>query len=190
MANWYLQAFDDLGIREANVIGLSLGGWLAATIAAFCPHHFKKMVLVGAAGIKPPEGEIFDMFMETASDYIKLTVADPLATEEFAHQSAPPPPPPSLPRPGRSPESSRCDSAGGPTCTIPPCPTSWAAPQASPHLLVWGAKDAIVPVSAGRAYKEAIPGSELAVIEGSGHRPEIEAPDEFLKLVLDFFKDS
>ena len=59
-----------------------------------------------------------------------------------------------------------------------------------PTLLVWGAKDAIVPVSAGRAYKEAIPDSELVVIEGSGHRPEIEAPDEFLKLVLDFFKDS
>ena len=90
---------------------------MAATIAAFCPHHFRKMVLVGATGIKPPEGEIFDMFMETASEYIKLTVADSLAVEEFSTVC---PPTPST-RAGRG-MGGRTGavgpaSAGGPTCT-------------------------------------------------------------------------
>ena len=189
MANWYLQAFDDLGIREANVIGLSLGGWLAATIAAFCPHHFKKMVLVGAAGIKPPEGEIFDMFMETASDYIKLTVADPFATVEF-RTICPDTPSPELAEAWEVAREQSVRLSWRPYMHDPALPHLLGRAASIPTLLVWGAQDAIVPVSAGRAYKEAIPGSELVVVEGSGHRPEIEAPDEFLKLVLDFFKDS
>ena len=46
MAGWYLQALDELGIGPVNVAGFSLGGWLAAEMAAMCPHQFKKMVLV------------------------------------------------------------------------------------------------------------------------------------------------
>ena len=189
MANWYLQAFDDLGIQEADVIGFSLGGWLAATIAAFCPHHFRKMVLVGAAGIKPPEGEIFDMFMETASEYIKLTVADTLSVEEFAIV-CPPTPSPELAEAWEVAREQSVRLSWRPYMHDPALPQLLGRAAGIPTLLVWGEQDAIVPVSAGRAYKDAIPGSELAVIQGSGHRPEIEAPDEFLKLVLRFFKDS
>ena len=47
-----------------NVIGCSLGGWVAAEIATVAPQFFNKMVLVGAMGIKPERGEIFDYFLE------------------------------------------------------------------------------------------------------------------------------
>ena len=188
MANWYLQAFDELGVRDANVIGFSLGGWLAATIAALCPHHFSKMVLVGAAGIKPPEGEIFDMFMETASEYIKLTVAEPLATEEF-QAVCPPTPSPELAEAWEVAREQSVRLSWRPYMHDPALPHLLRRASSMPTLIVWGGRDGIVPLSAGQAYKEAIPGADLMVITGSGHRPEIEAPDEFLTLVLDFLGD-
>lgn len=188
MAGWYLQAFDELGIRDANVVGFSLGGWLAATIAALCPHHFRKMVLVGAAGIKPPEGEIFDMFMETASEYIKLTVADSLAVAEFP-TVCPPTPSPELAEAWEVAREQSVRLSWRPYMHDPGLPHLLRRVSGIPTLMIWGDKDRIVPLSAGRAYEEAIPGSELRVIEESGHRPEIEAPDEFLSTVLGFLKD-
>ena len=188
MAGWYLQAFDELGIRDANVVGFSLGGWLAATIASLCPHHFKKMVLVGATGIKPPEGEIFDMFMETASEYIKLTVADPLAVEEFSIV-CPPTPSPQLAEAWEVAREQSVRLSWRPYMHDPGLPYLLRRASDIPTMLVWGEKDRIVPLSTGKAYKEAIPGSELVVIKGSGHRPEIEATDEFLSAVTDFLKD-
>ena len=70
MAGWYLQALDELDLGQVNVVGLSLGGWLAAEMAAMCPHHFSRMVLVDSPGILPLSGEIFDMFMTVPRDYI------------------------------------------------------------------------------------------------------------------------
>ena len=39
LAGWYLDALDDLGLGRVNVMGLSLGGWIAAEMAAMCPHQ-------------------------------------------------------------------------------------------------------------------------------------------------------
>lgn len=188
MAGWYLQAFDELGIRDANVVGFSLGGWLAATIAALCPHHFRKMALVGATGIKPPEGEIFDMFMETSSEYIKLTVADPLAVAEFS-SVCPPTPSPELAEAWEVAREQSVRLSWRPYMHDPGLPHLLRRASGIPTLMIWGENDRIVPLSAGQAYKEAIGGSQLTVIKGSGHRPEIEAPDEFLSTVLGFLQD-
>ena len=59
--------------------------------------------------------------------------------------------------------------------------------QDLPTLLVWGAQDSMVPVSAGEIYNQSIKGSRLEIIDDCGHRPEIEKTDEFLALVQDFF---
>ena len=64
-----LGAFLSLFVREQklapiDVIGFSLGGWIAAEMAANNPTQFPKMVLVAPEGIRPPEGEgyIMDFF--------------------------------------------------------------------------------------------------------------------------------
>ncbi|MBM3224696.1 MAG: alpha/beta fold hydrolase, partial [Candidatus Tectomicrobia bacterium] len=41
LATWYLDALDDLGLGPVPVIGSSLGGWLAAEMAAMCPQQFQ-----------------------------------------------------------------------------------------------------------------------------------------------------
>ena len=55
-----------------------------------------------------------------------------------------------------------------------------------PTLIIWGDCDTIIPVSHAYAAHEAIPGSRLEIIEGSGHFPHVEAPDRFLRVLLDF----
>src|SRR2546429_7305802 len=42
------------------LVGLGFGGWVAAEMAALAPRDFHRLVLVGAMGVKPPEGDIFD----------------------------------------------------------------------------------------------------------------------------------
>jgi pimeloyl-ACP methyl ester carboxylesterase len=58
-----------------------------------------------------------------------------------------------------------------------------------PVLLIWGADDPLFPLEhAERAHRE-IPGSRLAVIEGAGHTPQAEKPDEFNRVLESFVSD-
>src|SRR5262249_21279128 len=47
---FYHQLMDDLGVANAHVVGHSMGGMLAAELAALDVHRIKKLVLVGPAG--------------------------------------------------------------------------------------------------------------------------------------------
>jgi pimeloyl-ACP methyl ester carboxylesterase len=55
-------------------------------------------------------------------------------------------------------------------------------------LIISGKQDSIVPFDSLRIYNESIPGSSLSLIDQSGHRPEIEKPEDFLKVVTNFLK--
>jgi pimeloyl-ACP methyl ester carboxylesterase len=55
-----------------------------------------------------------------------------------------------------------------------------------PTLIVWGDRDDIIPVSHAYAACEAIPGCRLVVIEGVGHFPQVEAPQQFVAALTDF----
>ena len=76
LAFWYLDALDELGLSQVSVMGGSLGGWLAAEMAAMCPQQFTRLVLVGAMGIRPPVGEIFDMFLVVSREYLRASFTD------------------------------------------------------------------------------------------------------------------
>lgn len=55
-----------------------------------------------------------------------------------------------------------------------------------PTLIVWGDRDAIIPVEHAHAAHEAIAGSRLEILEGVGHFPHAEAPDRFVEVLGDF----
>ncbi len=84
MAGFYSQVLQEKSLAPANVIGFSLGGWIAAEMAASNASQFRRLVLVGAAGLRPPEGEIKDMFVVTARAYLDASVANMEKTPEFA----------------------------------------------------------------------------------------------------------
>ena len=55
-----------------------------------------------------------------------------------------------------------------------------------PVQLIWGADDPLFPLSHATRAHSLIKGSRLAVIEGAGHTPQAERPEEFNR-VLDKF---
>lgn len=185
MAGWYLEALDDMGLNQVNIIGFSLGGWLAAEMATMSPSQFNKLVLVGAAGIKPPVGEIFDMFLVVAKEYIEACILDPANTPEFERLSPEEPTPEQV-------EAWEVAREGASLLAWKPYMHNRSLPhlirrlKRLPTLIVWGRDDPIVPLSAGEVYHQSIEGSQMAVLDNCGHQPEIEKPDEFVELVRKF----
>jgi pimeloyl-ACP methyl ester carboxylesterase len=55
-----------------------------------------------------------------------------------------------------------------------------------PSLLIWGTRDGAVDLRSAEQLKRALPACELRLIDGAGHLPFEETPDEFNRLVLDF----
>lgn len=64
-----------------------------------------------------------------------------------------------------------------------------AIPRIKPRsLLIWGTHDGAVDVRSAEALQRALPQSELVFMNGVGHLPFEETPDEFNRLVLDFIE--
>jgi pimeloyl-ACP methyl ester carboxylesterase len=57
-------------------------------------------------------------------------------------------------------------------------------------LLIWGTRDKAVDPRSVESLRRALPHCELGLIEGAGHLPFEETPDEFNRLVLDFIHRS
>ncbi|HAM21457.1 MAG TPA: alpha/beta hydrolase [Actinobacteria bacterium] len=55
-----------------------------------------------------------------------------------------------------------------------------------PVLLIWGARDPVIPLHHGERAAEVIPNSELVVFPRIGHEPHVEDPDRFAQLLRDF----
>jgi pimeloyl-ACP methyl ester carboxylesterase len=55
-----------------------------------------------------------------------------------------------------------------------------------PVLLLWGERDAMVPVSNAQDYLRALPDARLVVLPGIGHVPMEEAPAEVTRVLREF----
>jgi pimeloyl-ACP methyl ester carboxylesterase len=55
-----------------------------------------------------------------------------------------------------------------------------------PLLLVWGDRDRLVFHRGAERVLSSVPGSRLELLPGVGHCPQVEAPDRFVELLLDF----
>ena len=75
-----LDLFDQLGLTSPAVVGMSLGGWMAAEVATRYPERVSKLVLVNPAGLYIQGAEIKDIFGRTP---------DEMADDLFADQSQP-----------------------------------------------------------------------------------------------------
>ena len=55
-----------------------------------------------------------------------------------------------------------------------------------PVQIMWGQQDRFIPCSAGQELHQTIPGSRLAVLPDTGHLPMWERPDEVNRLIIEF----
>src|SRR5579885_1705150 len=83
LAGFYARYLAEQNLAPIDVIGFSLGGWIAAEMAACNPDQFRRIVLVAPCGIRPNEGEIRDIFQMMAPDQLRNSVLDYENTPEF-----------------------------------------------------------------------------------------------------------
>jgi pimeloyl-ACP methyl ester carboxylesterase len=62
--------------------------------------------------------------------------------------------------------------------------------EGMPVLIVWGARDPIIPAHHGEHAHEAIPGSRLEVFDAVGHLPQLEAPARFVSVLERFLEET
>jgi pimeloyl-ACP methyl ester carboxylesterase len=55
-----------------------------------------------------------------------------------------------------------------------------------PLLIVWGARDRVIPVGHGRRAHDLVPGSRLVVFESAGHFPYLDDPERFVRTLQDW----
>jgi pimeloyl-ACP methyl ester carboxylesterase len=55
-----------------------------------------------------------------------------------------------------------------------------------PTLLIWGARDPMIPAAHGKAAHAAMPGSRLELFERAGHYPFQDDPERFATVLADF----
>ncbi len=61
---------------------------------------------------------------------------------------------------------------------------------ARPGLLVWGARDRIVPPSHLEAARAALPAATVEIFDRSGHFPHLDEPDRFARVLGTFLRDA
>ena len=62
--------------------------------------------------------------------------------------------------------------------------------EAVPVLIVWGARDPIIPAHHGEDAHRQIPGSRLELFEDVGHLPQLEAPLRFVTVLEAFLAET
>lgn len=177
MHQWLLTA---LGARDVSLVGLGFGGWVAAEMASLAPTAFRRIVLVGAMGIKPPEGDIADQAIVSYIDYPKAGFHDPASYDQVYGEV--------------STDQLEAWDIAREMCFR----TAWKPymySQSLPHLLggvktpalvVWGDDDRHVPRSAADAYVGALSGARLEIVPACGHYVDMEKPDVLARLVTSF----
>ena len=180
----YLSLMDQLGLDKVSVMGVSLGGWIAADMAATEPSRFDRIVLVDAAGLRP-RGEYPDYFMLTPVELAERVYATDNMRESMVafmtdlesdsevfgtyHRN----------------RASTAHLAFNPYMHDTQLPTRLHRVKAD-TLVVWGAKDGILPLETSDAWLQAIPAAKRIVIDEAGHLPHIEQRERFLAAVSPF----
>ncbi|MFJ1610684.1 alpha/beta fold hydrolase [Streptomyces sp. NPDC088253] len=180
LAQVYAHLLDALDLRDVAVVGNSIGGWIAAELAALGSPRISSVTLVNAVGIAVPGHPIADTFSLTPVELSRLSFHDP---SKFRFD------------PSALTEAQRAVMAAnratlqvysGPHAMADSTLPDRLAKVTHPTLVAWGASDQVVDADYGRAYARAIPDAEFRLLEGTGHMPQTETPERFLPVLWDF----
>ena len=169
---------DHLGIERAHLVGVSMGGMIAQTIAARRPERVLSLTSImsstGSRWRGQPALRTYRKFLRpVSSDRATYIAADrrPVRHHRLARLRARPRRPARPPRPRCTtaatirPRSAASSPPSSPRATAPPsCAASPRRPSSST-----APPTSLVAPSGGRATARAIPGARLLMIEGMGH---------------------
>ncbi|HEV3045722.1 MAG TPA: alpha/beta fold hydrolase [Solirubrobacteraceae bacterium] len=193
-----------LGLDAAAVVGNSMGGFIAAELAIAFPQRVERLVLVSAAGISttrhpgvtralPAMRRLETVLAGTAgwvaskSDTVarRARLRDALLNLVVRH-------------PSRLPAALAAEQirgAGKPGFiqglqAVLDYDVRERLPEiACPTLIVWGARDRLIPVRDAALFAELIPGSRKVIFEDTGHMSMLERPAAFNALLEEFLAE-
>ena len=190
-----LDLLERLELAAPAIMGLSLGGWMAAELATRYPERVTKLILVNPAGLYIEGAEIKDIFGRTPGQ---------MAEDLFADQSHP------MAKMMHD-MSKMMAERGGTTGNIPfeaikPQLQSMAATArigwdpylhnpklrkrlhriTAPTLVVRAVEDTLIPAAHAETYAREIPGAKLVEVPNAAHLIAVERPDELAAIVRDF----
>ncbi|MCI0849711.1 MAG: alpha/beta fold hydrolase [Chloroflexi bacterium] len=188
-ALYYHDLMDELGLESAHIVGHSLGGMIAAEIAALCPHRVRRLVLANPVGLWRDDDPVLDFITMPADKLMPYILHDP---ESDAMKEAFPAPE------GRDAimeamfERMKSFTTAGKFL--------WPIPDRglkrrihriqSPTLIVWGESDRLVPPSYAEDFRAGIKNSRVVILKEAAHMPMFEKRDEFVSLVTEFLQES
>src|SRR5215467_8716758 len=181
----YLDVLDHLGLERVNVVGVSLGGWIAAELATRYPDRIKRMVLGAPAGIWLDEHPITDMFalMGRPEKLRPVLFHDPTSTLA------------NIVVPENAPEEMMVEAYKAAAATArlawnPPGHNPKLAGRLSrinsPVLILWGDDDKLIPTAYSSAWTGLIKDARAMLIPNCGHMLMFEGENDFVAAVSGF----
>jgi pimeloyl-ACP methyl ester carboxylesterase len=188
LALFYHELFDVLGVGSPIVIGHSLGGMLAAEIAALSPPSVRKLVLVSPAGLWQDDAPPLDLFAVRREELERAVVHDYAHAAEILGA-----PDPNDADAVAAAEFRRRRALAAAAKFLWPIWDKGLKKRAhrikAPTLIVWGEHDGLIPPAYGPEFQRLIAGSRLVTVPGTAHVPMLERPAEFVRLVEAFLSE-
>jgi pimeloyl-ACP methyl ester carboxylesterase len=169
---------EKLDLEGATLIGAGLGGFVAAEMAAMNQSRLSRLVLIGAAGLQPAEGEIADQMMVDFAEYMKAGFRDDASFHHVFGEELDPA------------VRSLWDFSREMTARITWKPYMFSRRLAPllgeitvPALVIWGGEDRVVPLACAHQYVDGLANARLEVVPGAGHLVELEEPEKVAQLI-------
>jgi pimeloyl-ACP methyl ester carboxylesterase len=180
---------NELKIPRASLVGNSLGGWIALDFAIRHAAMVDKLVLVDSAGLRPetalknPVGGLKPLSSLNVRDFFDFMEANKAwATMDLG--------PNAFERHQQNGDSYTVASSVAEMATGREFEEKKLNKVRAPTLIVWGRDDSLIPLEHGEALHRGIAGSQLIVLDGTGHIPMVGKPAEFNGAVQKFLSPS
>lgn len=183
IAHIHLELLDKLKIGKIDVIGCSVGGWIANEIASKVPERIQRLVLIGPVGVKvgPVDRlDIPDMFAMAPDKLAGLIFHDP---QKFRPNVA-----------AMSEEQVAVMARNRETLALITWEPYMHNPKlkhrlhrvTAPALFVRGEGDGLISPEYLQKYAALLPNARLETIAAAGHAPQLEQPAALAAKVLEF----
>lgn len=161
----YLDLFGELGLGRVDLVGISLGGWMAAEFAVLFPERVRRLVLAAPAGLRIPEHPPANLAAVPREEILSYLVKDLDVLK------------PHLPRGRREAQAlaALMEREALTSARIAPLgPVSgflehWLHRATMRTLLIWPKDDRILPVGQSKKWMRLLPNAKLAIIDNAGH---------------------
>ncbi len=187
-ALYYHDFMDEIGLESAHIVGHSLGGMLAAEIAALCSHRVRRLVLSNAVGLWRDDAPVLDFFVVPPDVLAQATLHDPQSEAVKAAF-----PPPAGTEAMIEAMYSRIQSFTAAGKFLWPIPDRGLDRRIhriqSPTLIIWGESDGLVPPVYAEDFRSNIKDSRVVIMKEAAHMPMFEKADEWVSLVSDFLTE-